>query len=121
MVLRRQRPGQSYPCRSLCDCIAACPLCSALRAARLWLRSVVFVVERTEPHPGNYSNSESVTGSARRVDSPNRIMIGECQRRETAAVGGLDYLVGWKNAVGCCRVGMQVDKGRPARIPAHCP
>ena len=81
----------------------------------------VFVVERTELHPGNYSNSESVTGSARRVDSPNRIMIGECQRRETAAVGGLDYLVGWKNAVGCCRVGMQVDKGRPARIPAHCP
>src|SRR5439155_4224940 len=79
----------------------------------------VLVVKCTKLHSGNYSNSESLAGLARRVDSANRIMIGECKRRESAALRGLDYLLGWKNAVGCSRVSMQVDERRPARIRAH--
>jgi len=80
----------------------------------------VLVVKCTKLHSGDHSNSESLAGPARRVDSANRIMIGECKRRQTAALRGLDYLLGWKNAVGCSRVGMQVDERRPARIRAHC-
>lgn len=80
----------------------------------------VLVVKCTEFHSSDYSNSEYLTGSARRVDSADRIMIGECKRGETAALRGLDYLLGGKNAVGCSRVSMQVDERRPARISAHC-
>ena len=61
----------------------------------------VLVVKCTKLHSGNHSNSESLAGLARCVDSANRIMIGECKRRETAALRSLDYLLGWKNAIGC--------------------
>lgn len=79
----------------------------------------VVLVERAELYSGNYANSQTLPGLAGNGHSRDRIVVSEGERLEATALGGLDYLFWWENAVRGGRMGMQVDERRPARLCAH--
>src|SRR5450759_1366674 len=92
-----------------------------LEAGEVQRQQVDFVVflKSAQLHPGYYPNAQSLTGHASRRNSVDRVVIRECQGREAAALGGLDYPLGRDRTVRGSRVTVQVDERRPARIHAH--
>jgi len=80
---------------------------------------LVVFLESAQLHSGDYSNTEALTGYARRRDSINGVVIRERQGCKATALGGLDYSFWCEGAVRGGRVSVQVDECRPARIRTH--
>ena len=76
-------------------------------------------IERTELHTCDYANTHGLGGLARRANTIDGVVIREGERGQAATRRSLDYVLGRKCAVRGCRVRVQVDESRRARLAAH--
>jgi hypothetical protein len=77
------------------------------------------LVERAKLHPRDDADTELISRITRRADTIDGVVIGERERGQAATRRCLYYLLWRECAVRGCRVRMQVDESRPARLAAH--
>src|SRR6202049_5301257 len=85
----------------LCSRVAPGAQSAETRLQRLEVRDVqrqqmdlVVFLEGAQLHSGDYSNTQALTGHARRRNSINSVVIRERQGGKATALGSLDYSVG---------------------------
>jgi hypothetical protein len=79
----------------------------------------VAIMERAQLYSSNHSNAKSLPSDARGCHSVHCIVIGERDGREAAAFRRVDHSLRREGTVRRCRMCVQVDEPRPARIVAH--
>jgi hypothetical protein len=79
----------------------------------------VVIMKRAELHSRNEANAKSLPSGARGGYSVHCIVIGERYRGKAATLRRVDHSFRREGTVRRCRMGVQVDEPRPARIVAH--
>jgi hypothetical protein len=81
--------------------------------------NLVIAIERAQLDAGDDANACLLTSLARRANAVDGVVIGECERCQSASRSRLNYLLGWESSVRSGRVGVQIDECRPERFCAH--
>jgi hypothetical protein len=76
-------------------------------------------VKCAQLHPGDDADTNLLSRLTRRANTIDCVVIRERKRGQSATRRGLYYLLWRECAVRGCRVRMQVDESRPARLAAH--
>jgi hypothetical protein len=79
----------------------------------------VVIMKRAQLNSGNHTNAKPLPSGARGGHSIHCIVIGERYGRESAAQRRVDHSLRRERTVRRCRMCVQVDEPRPARIVAH--
>ena len=77
------------------------------------------IMKRAQLHSCNHTNAEPLPSRARGCNSVHRIVIGERYGCEAAALRRVDNSLRREGTVRRCRMCVQVDEPRPARIIPH--
>jgi hypothetical protein len=79
----------------------------------------VLFMKRAQLHASNHPDASPIPSDARCGYSVHRVVIGERYGGKPAALRRIDHSFRRQGTVGRCRMCVQVDKPRPARIVAH--
>src|ERR1700716_1342103 len=77
------------------------------------------LVERAQLHPGDHADPHLLGSVTRRANTIDGVVIRERECGQSATRRCLYYLFWRECAVRGCRVRVQVDESRPARLAAH--
>jgi hypothetical protein len=79
----------------------------------------VAIMKRAQLRSGDHADAKPLPSGARGCHAVHRIVIGERYRCQAAPLRRVDHSLRRKGTVRRCRMCVQVDEPRPARIVAH--